>query len=498
MSRTRAITMQAIGGYANTGISIIHGLILIPLSIHYIGAHTYGVWLATGGVLAWLGFIDMGIASMMVQRIANEHGKEDFQKAALYFTNGMVFYLFISAIFLLLGYSASLWILPLIYSGEESSLLKSCFQVAVLATGINILNECLRAFAQAVLRPMFAIMSLIIGRLFGLGLTIGLLFYGFGLWSIPLGMLLTSGIVLILNIININKIHSILGTKNVFSKEIIKEYIEFSPALVVGRLGKALTQGIEPLLITAILSKPEVATAYVVMKRAADIVGNMLSVLIASIAPSFSNLVGENNLREIAQSVKIISLLLFAAGMVGFGTYAILNESFIRLWVGSEFLLGSQITLILAMGGYIMFLANSAHRLLIGVGDIKKPSYWLLIEAVLRVFIMYILLIMIGIEGIPLAMIVTSTILYIVLWLRFKALLPIMFNYKWFKHGLVFFGVFLVAFFVKIYLPVTLTWSYFLIIGIMVPIVIAAFMSFLYPILPQTILERLSFMTKER
>ena len=97
-SRKRATILQALGGYVNTGIIILQGLLLMPLYIRYLGADTYGLWLASGGILGMLGLINFGISSMLVQRIASAYGKNDLDQAGAYFISGMVVYL---SIFLL-------------------------------------------------------------------------------------------------------------------------------------------------------------------------------------------------------------------------------------------------------------------------------------------------------------------------------------------------------------------------------------------------------------
>ena len=327
--RKRAAMLQAVGGYANTGITVIQGLVLIPLYLHYIGAHIYGLWLASGGILTWLGFVDMGISGMFVQRIARAYGQRDIPGVGAYFTNGMLIAACMSIIFMGLGLALSLWLPKLLHIAEQANLLQQCFQLAVLATGLNIVNECLRAFAQALLRPVFAIMSLMACRLLGLAAIVVLLLHDAGLWSIPLGAAVTAGSVFVLNSINAARLFRSLGVKAAMNMEVLREYIRISPALFASRIGNAMVQQIEPLMITIVL-RPEVATAYVITKRAADIISQLLHVIIASSFPSFTHLVGEGDVTKITQVMRYIVTLIFSLGLVGFGTYVAMNQSFVR------------------------------------------------------------------------------------------------------------------------------------------------------------------------
>jgi O-antigen/teichoic acid export membrane protein len=43
------MAVQAVGGYLNTTILIVQGLLLVPLYLRFLGPHDYGLWLASGG-----------------------------------------------------------------------------------------------------------------------------------------------------------------------------------------------------------------------------------------------------------------------------------------------------------------------------------------------------------------------------------------------------------------------------------------------------------------
>ncbi len=73
-SRRKTIKILTIGNYSVMIIDIIQGLAFVPLYLNYIGERLYGLWLGTGGILAILAFLDMGMASLTIQRISREYG----------------------------------------------------------------------------------------------------------------------------------------------------------------------------------------------------------------------------------------------------------------------------------------------------------------------------------------------------------------------------------------------------------------------------------------
>ncbi|MDQ6988073.1 MAG: hypothetical protein Q9M25_09745, partial [Mariprofundaceae bacterium] len=128
-SRKRATISLTIGGYANTGISILHGFLLIPLYLYYLGANLYGFWLASGGMLGMLALANFGVSSMLIQRVAQAYGKNNNQQAGAYFINGVVVYLGICGLYLLLGGTASFFLPAILHvEGEQAILLQDCFR----------------------------------------------------------------------------------------------------------------------------------------------------------------------------------------------------------------------------------------------------------------------------------------------------------------------------------------------------------------------------------
>ena len=65
MSRTRKAAAIAIFGYLQFAVAIVTGVFLVPLTLHSIGARTWGVWLASGEVLGYAGMADLGVLSVL-------------------------------------------------------------------------------------------------------------------------------------------------------------------------------------------------------------------------------------------------------------------------------------------------------------------------------------------------------------------------------------------------------------------------------------------------
>lgn len=420
-SRKRATLIQSGGGYIHQAIAIVQGLLLIPLYIKFIGEGLYGYWLASGGILVWLNFIDLGLSRLIVQKVAHYYGKKSFEVSSDYFISGFVLYLGFALIIMLVGYGLS-YPLPNIIDVNSSNieLIRNCFQLAVVGISLKVLNDCLRGFGTALLRPAVPMFNMVFWKIAGLLTVILLLFNGYGLWSIPIGHLVTQGGIFIINLIYSNYLFRQMTNKFNVKVGYLKEYLKIMPSFMGGRLGLSLVRRIEPTLITMVLY-PEIATAYVITMRAADIISQLLDQIRGATFTGFAHLIGENNYERAGEIARTLLQFLFYGGFIAFGIYFAVNESFIKLWVDEKHFIGGLITILIGLGVFLRTLQLLIYELMIGLGDIKTSSYYIFFEALFRLILMYALLNISGVIGVPIGMIVSCGLMSFILFRRLNA-----------------------------------------------------------------------------
>jgi O-antigen/teichoic acid export membrane protein len=104
--RYRRAGITASTSFLSKALTIIIGFVSVPLTVHYLGAERYGVWLTISSLLTWMALTDFGIAgNALVNVIAEADGQENRQLAREYSA---------SAFWALLTISASLGLLLLI------------------------------------------------------------------------------------------------------------------------------------------------------------------------------------------------------------------------------------------------------------------------------------------------------------------------------------------------------------------------------------------------
>lgn len=410
-SRKLAAGIQMASGMAISTIAIIQGLILVPLYLKYIGAQVYGLWLASGGILGMMWIVNFGISNLVGQRVASQYGAKSLDGVFLYFFNGLIIYILISILYIILGGIVELLLPDLLkLDSTNSAVIIRSFQIALVAAVFTIINECLRVLSQSLMRPLIPMLGIILGRVCGILLSIWLLIENFGLIALPLATLFSEVMIFIINIAH--TIHLIkklkIPTSAKFSKIHFLEYMKLGPPLTLAKLGSTFSQESEPVFITAILG-PETNAAYMICKRAADIVSQILSIICGSIHSPFSHLfaVDPNKAYKVAEKVIVV---VFTLGSVGYSTYIALNDYFIHLWVGKQYWLHQSIIILIGIGLFQRSVRDILWHILNGMGGFLFSSHVILVDGLIRIGLMYFLIKQCGLIGAPIALIVSSSI----------------------------------------------------------------------------------------
>ena len=212
--------------------------------------------------------------------------------------------------------------------------------------------------------------------------------------------------------------------------------------------------------LIAMILRPELAPAFVITRRAADMVEQLLLVINASTFPSFTHLYAEGDIKKSRRAVYRIMTLCFGAGLIGFGTYVAANQAFVHLWTGSEHFLGQGVTLLMALGLLMMVIKQFLSRFIIGMGDIVYPSLLILAEAVIRVILMVGLLIVFGLAGLPVGMLISCSVFGLIYYKRLNTKAPLSFfqGWNWLRPSLLVVVVFGIGFLAAQQVPILETW----------------------------------------
>jgi len=100
-TRTAVVKKNIIISLVLKGLSIIIGLILVPLTINYLDPLRYGIWLTLLSITSWFYFFDLGIGNGLRNKFAESYALKDFEKSSIYISTAFYTITIISIILMI-------------------------------------------------------------------------------------------------------------------------------------------------------------------------------------------------------------------------------------------------------------------------------------------------------------------------------------------------------------------------------------------------------------
>jgi O-antigen/teichoic acid export membrane protein len=88
LERKRRIVQSAVASAVAKILSVVTGLISLPLTLGYLGVERYGMWAVISSLTVLLSFADLGIGNGLVNAVSNAQGRRDLVAIRRYVASG--------------------------------------------------------------------------------------------------------------------------------------------------------------------------------------------------------------------------------------------------------------------------------------------------------------------------------------------------------------------------------------------------------------------------
>ncbi|WP_455718313.1 cellulase family glycosylhydrolase, partial [Anaerosporobacter sp.] len=156
--------------------------------------------------------------------------------------------------------------------------------------------------------------------------------------------------------------------------------------------------------------------------------GSIIVILFGSLTASIGNLVVKEDVKKRFEIFKIMQMVSFWLSGIFITCLYFLVQDFITLWIGSQYLLGTDTLIAILLNFYIMVTFNPIWSYRDATGLYQKIKYVLLITTVVNIVLSIILGKIIGITGVLLATAIAKLSTYF--WYEPKLLYRDFFNKK--------------------------------------------------------------------
>jgi O-antigen/teichoic acid export membrane protein len=405
-SRARTTRWNLIFQFAFAILSIVHPIILVPFYLRFIPLEVYGAWLATGNILAWIVLINPGLTTVLQQQLGTAYGKQDLVSVWELLLAGLVISGVLASILFIIGWGISHvvfdWINLDLMSPADQRTLHHAFLLAIFATALNMLGFAVAAANLGLQSSLGVGVIAFLSRLAIMITTLGALFYGYSVQSIPIGMIM-GGIVSMLGnslylILRITREHIIAPV----SFGGMQTLIQLSTYNFFSRAGHVIIHNTDAFVAARFLGA-ELVPMLVLTKRIPQTIEPFATNLARGFMPALSHMVGSGELdRAHVVLMRFISFLLWLVTLILSGTL-VFNDDFLRLWVGGDLFPGHMVNVIICVGAALGIVMTSLAILCLSMGDIKWNSLASAVQSLLYIPLVIVGAMYLGLTGIALA-----------------------------------------------------------------------------------------------
>jgi len=410
-----------IGSLLIKGISIAIGLVLVPLTIHYINPSQYGIWLTLSSMIAWISFFDIGFTHGLRNKFAEAKAKGDKDLIKKYISTT---YFYISIIFI------SLWLilmfinqfiswhsllsLPQAMEKEVSELAMLIFTYFCLQFVFRVINTILTADQQ----PAKASLIDMLGQLFALliifiltKLTNGsLLYLGLAVGVAPTVILLAANIYFFKTRFK-DYSPSFRFVKKDYAKDIMKLGVKFFVLQIA-----AIIQFETSLFLIAHYFGTEEVTNYNIAFKYFSVLQMVFMILLSPLWSGVTDAYNSGDTAWIKNAVKKYLLILVPFIVIGL-IMLVAADKVYELWIGKNVVhIDFNISLLCLIFFSTTMFASIFVSVINGIGALRIQFFTAIIGSICF-FGLSLLLIKyfhLGVQSVIISSIVTNVFGYII------------------------------------------------------------------------------------
>ena len=396
------------------GISILTGLIMVPLTINYVNQSQYGIWLTLSSIIAWISFLDIGFGNGLRNKFAEYKAIGDDKRVKHYVstTYGVLslIFIFVWMFFFLINYKLD-WTKILnttVDLKQELSLVALivfsffCLQI-ILKTVATVLIADQRPAKAALLSTLGQIISLITVYFLTLTTDGSLIYLAWALGLGPFLVLLISSIWFYTS-----SYKKYAPSFSFFDFKYAKDIMNLGMKFFLIQISFIIVYQTTNIIITQV-SGPNDVTIYNIAFKYFSISTMFFAIIISPFWSAFTDAMSRNDYKWMKASYK--KLLSVVTVFMIFTVFMLfISKNIYEFWLTDLVEVSFSMSLVVSIFIIINLWNSLFSQLLNGMGKIKIQLYVSLICTVLNIPIAVYLGNKIGVEGVVVSSILLSLI----------------------------------------------------------------------------------------
>jgi O-antigen/teichoic acid export membrane protein len=411
--RHRRVMLSAIAAAAARAISVATALITVPLTLHYLGAERYGMWMTMSSVITMFGFADLGMGYGILNVVAQSNGTDDRLAIRAVGSSGFFALSIIAAAIVLAFWVAYPFIsLPEIFNvhseaarqeaGPALACMVACFAMSVpLAVVTRVQMGLQQGYAAS--------LWLCLGSVLGLIGVLAVILLKGGLPWLVIGFL---GGPIIASIINVVHFYGFAAPDLTPRRELISRSMVVRIASVGSlffglQIAMAVAFASDNLVIAHLLGA-EVVTQYAVPEKLFGLIGVIVGIVLQPLWPAYGEAIARGDRRWVSDTLLRSLFASIGVTTVLSATLIVFGPWIISVWTGPTvvpsfaLLLGLGIWKVIEAGG------NAVSMFLNGANVIRFQLVLAALMASLAVVLKIFLVTRVGLAGVVWATVIAN------------------------------------------------------------------------------------------
>ncbi len=365
--------------------AIVRNILMIPLFLALIDHEQYGAWVALSGLLAALPMMDLGIPSVVGQRVVAAAGRGEGREVSGLIGTGLVLTFLIAVAVT----TAAVILVPFILSpfgltGNDYDVSIYCISLAAMVSFqciYSLSHQCQKALQRPLPGGVVAILS----ELFSITLTVLLVWkYSYGLWGLTYGFVLRAFILVSGGILTLHWTLRGVSLKATFDRSLIPALTHTSKYLFVRQVSDQLKVGMPAYLIGTFLGPTE-AIIFNVTTRAGETVRIMVAQVPMALTYPLGHLRGAGSQEKFVSISEFLISFQSLLGAIAAGILWGLNGPFLALWLsdGQKYYAGSSFNQVYCLTIFLAAVQLAIAQVCFAAGGSRILGSAALLEAVL-------------------------------------------------------------------------------------------------------------------
>lgn len=427
-SRSQKIIKNILMSFGVKSGSILVGLVLIPLTINYIDAVQYGIWLTISSVVSWMNFFDIGMGNGLRNKLAAALALEEYDNARKYISTTYATLIIVATCLFILFCIVNSFVdwrgFLNIPSSVQENISLIVFAVAA-AFCIQFIAQLINTVLTAIHEPAMAGVIAFLGQIMLLVAVIvlkytvkaDLLVLVIVLTCVPIIVLLIASIVLYNG-----KLKYLAPSLRKIDFHCAKSILNVGGIFFLIQIGTLIVFQTNNLIITKVIG-PEAVTQFNVSYKLYSVIIMLFSIIMTPYWSAFTDAYAKNDFAWMRNSMNKLRKIWYLLSLIIIPLLVLSSSTIFKLWLGNT--VSIPLSLAVAMGAYtICFNCVSLNCFFLnGLGKLRIQLLLYIITCVLNIPLGVFLGKIAGVTGVVLSNVLTLTFMIIVLWIQVNKIL---------------------------------------------------------------------------